>query len=269
MRKVRWAVPRTNNAARKRHGKFVVKGIRCRTCKDELWSRDVHDLRSCFCGASFVDGGRDYLRAGGDPIPEIIDIRLEPRDFFTWTPADSRIKTYRELDSDHVENIIDYIDGMIIGNSNHDAIIHNEQTISRLKEELRLRDTEPLQTTVEGVPTKPPSKMLEMELKYEHAFLKNLLFPYLYGGHTSPIAFYERVIVRDKELVTEIRRRRGQKEKTWPAASGKTSARESKSTPSPSSTTRVASGRTTRVKSTRARSANSKKKSSSRSRSSS
>lgn len=41
---------------------------RCRKCDTIIESKTVHDFVSCECGAIFVDGGLDYLRAGGDPM---------------------------------------------------------------------------------------------------------------------------------------------------------------------------------------------------------
>lgn len=38
----------------------------CLSCHDVIESKSRHDFVSCKCGAIFVDGGRDYLRAGGD-----------------------------------------------------------------------------------------------------------------------------------------------------------------------------------------------------------
>ena len=40
---------------------------RCRKCGTVIESKAVHDFVSCKCGAIFVDGGLDYLRAGGNP----------------------------------------------------------------------------------------------------------------------------------------------------------------------------------------------------------
>jgi len=39
---------------------------RCRQCGDVIESLTRHDFVSCKCGAIFVDGGTDYLRAGFD-----------------------------------------------------------------------------------------------------------------------------------------------------------------------------------------------------------
>lgn len=52
----------------------TVRGIRCPTCADVVWSRHCHDWRACKCGACFVDGGRNYLRVGGKPMPEVVTV---------------------------------------------------------------------------------------------------------------------------------------------------------------------------------------------------
>ena len=38
----------------------------CKACGDVIESTHVHDFRSCKCGKIFVDGGREYIRVGGD-----------------------------------------------------------------------------------------------------------------------------------------------------------------------------------------------------------
>ena len=38
----------------------------CILCKDIIESIHRHDFIYCKCGAIFVDGGRDYLRRGGE-----------------------------------------------------------------------------------------------------------------------------------------------------------------------------------------------------------
>jgi len=45
----------------------------CRKCGDVIESRHRHDFVRCSCGAIFVDGGRDYARAGGEPA-DFIDL---------------------------------------------------------------------------------------------------------------------------------------------------------------------------------------------------
>lgn len=39
--------------------------IRCKLCDTLLESRFTHDFQSCKCG-NFVDGGKDYVRVGGN-----------------------------------------------------------------------------------------------------------------------------------------------------------------------------------------------------------
>lgn len=41
------------------------RGI-CKSCGDHLISHHRHDYVSCSCGKSFLDGGTDYVRAGGN-----------------------------------------------------------------------------------------------------------------------------------------------------------------------------------------------------------
>lgn len=38
----------------------------CLKCNDIIESKYRNDFVSCMCGAIFVDGGKDYLRCGGD-----------------------------------------------------------------------------------------------------------------------------------------------------------------------------------------------------------
>jgi len=52
-------------------------GIICRECHEIVWSRHRHDFRHCPCGKSFVDGGRDYTRYGGELMPRLVTIKVE------------------------------------------------------------------------------------------------------------------------------------------------------------------------------------------------
>lgn len=40
--------------------------LQCLDCKNIIESTHRHDFVSCRCGKIFVDGGKDYLRCGGD-----------------------------------------------------------------------------------------------------------------------------------------------------------------------------------------------------------
>jgi len=39
---------------------------KCRLCGDIIESKHRHDFVRCKCGSIFVDGGKDYLRRGGE-----------------------------------------------------------------------------------------------------------------------------------------------------------------------------------------------------------
>lgn len=45
--------------------KILVNRARCLLCNDIIESKHRHDYVSCKCGASAVDGGKDYLRRTG------------------------------------------------------------------------------------------------------------------------------------------------------------------------------------------------------------
>lgn len=40
--------------------------VQCLKCKDIIESKHVHDFVYCKCRSIFVDGGREYLRRGGN-----------------------------------------------------------------------------------------------------------------------------------------------------------------------------------------------------------
>jgi len=45
----------------------------CRKCDDIIESKYTHDFKSCKCGAIFVDGGKEYIRRGGE-FEDIIEL---------------------------------------------------------------------------------------------------------------------------------------------------------------------------------------------------
>ncbi len=47
-------------------GDIIYNRIKCLKCKEIIESFTVHDFKFCGCGNVFVDGGKDYLRRGGD-----------------------------------------------------------------------------------------------------------------------------------------------------------------------------------------------------------
>ena len=51
------------------------KAIKCLKCSDIIVSWSRHDFKRCKCGACFIDGGKDYLRYGGNLEDiEVVDI---------------------------------------------------------------------------------------------------------------------------------------------------------------------------------------------------
>jgi hypothetical protein len=54
-------------------------GIRCGFCKDILFSWSGHDFKKCWCGKTFVDGGFDYLRWGGEGMtnPQTLLVHIQ------------------------------------------------------------------------------------------------------------------------------------------------------------------------------------------------
>ena len=51
----------------------MINKIQCRKCKDIIESVHRHDFKFCKCKSVFVDGGKDYIRRGGDPN-DMIDL---------------------------------------------------------------------------------------------------------------------------------------------------------------------------------------------------
>lgn len=46
---------------------IIQNKLECLECGDHIESTHRHDFQSCHCGMIFVDGGREYLRHGGNP----------------------------------------------------------------------------------------------------------------------------------------------------------------------------------------------------------
>ena len=45
----------------------MVSTYQCPTCKDMVYSRAIHDMRSCSCKSLSVDGGFDYAKLSFNP----------------------------------------------------------------------------------------------------------------------------------------------------------------------------------------------------------
>ncbi len=55
-----------------------ISAIRCDKCHDTIYSRAVHDYRSCSCGDIAIDGGFDYTRTiFKTEAPKLIELDLD------------------------------------------------------------------------------------------------------------------------------------------------------------------------------------------------
>lgn len=74
------------------------KGIKCPNCKEEIYSNSRHDFVGCKCGDWFIDGGFDYIRAGGKgmektPFQDVIVFREFPPDAPHYFREEQRSRT--------------------------------------------------------------------------------------------------------------------------------------------------------------------------------
>lgn len=53
---------------------IIRNAAQCAKCDDVIESTHRHDFVSCKCGSIFVDGGKDYLRAGADDFANFISL---------------------------------------------------------------------------------------------------------------------------------------------------------------------------------------------------
>lgn len=61
-----------NNPFQKSKQPFGDNMIRCKNCGQELISLFRHDFKRCSCpNQTFIDGGSDYLRIGGNNLDDI------------------------------------------------------------------------------------------------------------------------------------------------------------------------------------------------------
>lgn len=54
--------------------KIKINKAKCKLCGDIIVSEYRHDFRYCKCGEIFVDGGKDYLRRGGNNLSNIEEL---------------------------------------------------------------------------------------------------------------------------------------------------------------------------------------------------
>ncbi len=70
-----------------------VNAIECSNCHDVIYSRAVHDFHYCSCEETFIDGGFDYIRYGGNIVgrPFQIDVNATKRELYDdWNKRDDK-----------------------------------------------------------------------------------------------------------------------------------------------------------------------------------
>jgi len=58
----------------------TVTAIKCKSCRDVIFSRARHDHHPCSCGKVWIDGGFDYIRVGwpsGEEPPKSFKLEIE------------------------------------------------------------------------------------------------------------------------------------------------------------------------------------------------
>lgn len=76
-----------------------VTGIECPVCGDKIWSRHRHDFRSCECGYSNIDGGRDYIRTVWGCLPPLEVRQALGVVIFSRSPTDEEYEIMNEFNS--------------------------------------------------------------------------------------------------------------------------------------------------------------------------
>jgi hypothetical protein len=82
-----------------------VNKLRCKLCRDKIYSRFTYDFKYCRCGACFIDGGKNYCRWGGNK--ENIEWVKEDEEFINLSIKDAD-------SNDYYDQVIVNIEGKII-----------------------------------------------------------------------------------------------------------------------------------------------------------
>lgn len=100
--------------------KIIINMIECGYCNQVLLSLRRHDYRTCECGKTSVDGGKDYLKRSGDCYIEksiwLVDGKLrsepDPKPSFTMSPKmhNAIKKVKEEIDNMSPEDLRKLID---------------------------------------------------------------------------------------------------------------------------------------------------------------
>ena len=100
--------------------------IRCKLCGDVIESKFTHDFVECSCKKSFVDGGKEYARIGGDldNIEILTEYEEVPSHFITRYDMFGNVYSF-ETPRD-INELIEYYEDnayyLIIEDENHNEI---------------------------------------------------------------------------------------------------------------------------------------------------
>ena len=95
--------------------KILSNKARCRKCGEVVESVEVHDFRTCKCGAISVDGGREYLERLGnaediEEMSEVEELPVQKYPFlFRKPPAQCRTTPEEWASADGADHYFVYI----------------------------------------------------------------------------------------------------------------------------------------------------------------
>lgn len=69
--------------------RLIKNSVQCLLCNDTIESTHRHDFKSCKCGAIYTDGGRDYIRRGGD-----LEVMKDLCEYAEYEDVDEEMYTY-------------------------------------------------------------------------------------------------------------------------------------------------------------------------------
>ena len=79
-----------------------INAIQCLKCKDIIYSRARHDMHSCSCGATSIDGGFDYCRISykKGSLPRHVTVIIKANEKELYEDWDLRIDKYGLIKKD-------------------------------------------------------------------------------------------------------------------------------------------------------------------------
>lgn len=102
--------------------RLILNRVQCNICDDIITSRYTHDFQFCKCKKTFVDGGLEYMRVGGEDYTDFSVWSNEDfavvRNFAEWGTygknGDEELKWIKvsEMSEDHIKAVISSQDHM-------------------------------------------------------------------------------------------------------------------------------------------------------------